>query len=140
MNTYIISDLKEIRRTAADFIRNMDDATVFAFYGKMGVGKTTFIRAICEELGVEDAVNSPTFSIVNEYRSVATGALMYHFDFYRIQQLQEALEIGVEDYFDSGAFCFIEWPEHIDAILPDNTVHITLTEEQNGARIIRKLP
>jgi tRNA threonylcarbamoyladenosine biosynthesis protein TsaE len=138
VNTWIISDLNAIRQAAVNFIREMDHRTVFAFYGKMGVGKTTFIKAICEELGVEDVVNSPTFSIINEYRSAVTGELMYHFDFYRIQQLHEALDIGVEDYFDSGALCFIEWPEHIEALLPDDTVHIVLTEDETGARMIRE--
>ena len=111
MKTIQIKNLDTIREAAREFVANMDDRTVFAFRGSMGAGKTTFIKAICEELGVEDVINSPTFAIINEYRSTTTGELIYHFDFYRINKLSEAEDIGTEDYFYSGALCFIEWPE-----------------------------
>ena len=137
MHIIQIKSLENIRQAAIEFIRQMDDRTVFAFYGKMGAGKTTFIKALCEELGVEDVINSPTFAIINEYRSVATSELIYHFDFYRINKISEAQDISVEDYFYSGALCFIEWPEKIDSLLPDDTVHITIEEMEDGSREIK---
>jgi tRNA threonylcarbamoyladenosine biosynthesis protein TsaE len=131
-----VFSLETINETAKEFIRSMGDNTVFAFEGKMGAGKTTFIKAICEELGVEDVINSPTFSIINEYRSNETGELIYHFDFYRINKLSEAKEIGVEDYFYSGALCFLEWSENIEALLPYDTVKVTINELSDNKRII----
>ena len=125
--------LPEAART---FVRAIDQATVFAFYGKMGAGKTTFIKAVCEALGVTDVVNSPTFSIVNEYRSDTTGELIYHFDFYRIQRLEEVYDMGYEDYFYSGALCFIEWPELVEELLPGDAVKVTIEEQPDGSRII----
>ena len=116
MSIIKIENLDTIRQAAKEFIAGMDDRTVFAFYGNMGAGKTTFIKAICEELGVEDVINSPTFAIINEYRSDTTGELIYHFDFYRINKISEAEQIGTEDYFYSGALCFIEWPEKIGRV------------------------
>ena len=133
MNSLIIK-LDNIHQAANEFIRCMDGHTVFAFYGKMGVGKTTFIKAICEELGVKDMINSPTFAIINEYRNDKTGELIYHFDFYRINKLGEALEISVDDYFYSGALCFIEWPEIIESLLPDDTIYVTICENEEGSR------
>ena len=103
MLTITIDNLDNIREAAREFISQMGDATVFAFHGKMGAGKTTFIKAICEELGVEDVINSPTFAIINEYRS-ATGELIYHFDFYRINKTEEAYDFGYEDYFYAAFF------------------------------------
>jgi tRNA threonylcarbamoyladenosine biosynthesis protein TsaE len=126
--------LEDIRQAAYEFIQSMGDRTVFAFYGKMGAGKTTFIKAVCEELGVEDVINSPTFSIINEYRSEQTGELIYHMDFYRIDKLSEARDISVEDYFYSGALCLIEWPEKIESLLPEDTVRITIEESEDGGR------
>ena len=114
----LIKELNNIREAAAEFVKLMDGRSVFAFYGQMGAGKTTFIKAVCAELGIADTVNSPTFSIVNEYRSDSTGALVYHFDFYRIKKLEEVYDMGYEDYFYSGAPCFIEWPELIEELLP----------------------
>lgn len=131
-----INSLEEIHEAARTFIREMGDITVFAFYGKMGAGKTTFIKAVCECLGVEDVINSPTFAIVNEYRS-ETGELIYHFDFYRIQKLEEVYDMGYEDYFYSGALCFIEWPELIEEVLPGNAVKVEIAEEEDGSRSIR---
>ena len=111
----------------------MGDNTVFAMYGKMGAGKTTFTKAVCECLGVEDVINSPTFAIVNEYRS-DSGELIYHFDFYRIKKLEEVYDMGYEDYFYSGALCFIEWPELVEELLPGNTIKVTIEEVENGER------
>ena len=111
----------------------MGDNTVFAMYGKMGAGKTTFTKAVCECLGVEDVINSPTFAIVNEYRS-DSGELIYHFDFYRIKKLEEVYDMGYEDYFYSGALCFIEWPELIEELLPGNAIKVTIEEVENGER------
>ena len=125
--------LPEAART---FVRAIDQSTVFAFYGKMGAGKTTFIKAVCEALGVTDVVNSPTFSIVNEYRSDTTGELIYHFDFYRIQRLEEVYDMGYEEYFYSGALCFIEWPELVEALLPGDAVKVTIEEQPDGSRAI----
>lgn len=129
-----IHSLEEIHEAARRFIEAMGDNTVFAFYGKMGAGKTTFIKAICEELGVEDVITSPTFAIVNEYRSDTTGELIYHFDFYRIKKLDEVYDMGYEDYFYSGALCFIEWPELVEELLPGNTVKVSIEEVENGER------
>jgi tRNA threonylcarbamoyladenosine biosynthesis protein TsaE len=126
----------QLPEAAKQFVQAMDQNTVFAFYGKMGAGKTTFIKAICEELGVTDVINSPTFSIVNEYRSDTTGELIYHFDFYRIKKIEEVYDMGYEDYFDSGAVCFIEWPELIDDLLPGDAVKVSITEQEDGSRIV----
>lgn len=123
-----------IRQAAREFVEVMGDNTVFAFYGKMGAGKTTFIKAVCQELGVEDNITSPTFAIVNEYRSDIAGELIYHFDFYRIKKLEEVYDMGYEDYFYSGAVCFIEWPELIEELLPGNAVKVTIEEVTEGKR------
>ena len=112
-----INSLDNIKDAAREFIAAMGDNTVFAFYGKMGAGKTTFIKAICEYMGVSDVINSPSFSIINEYRA-ESGELIYHFDFYRINKVEEAYDFGYEDYFYCGALCFIEWPELIEELLP----------------------
>lgn len=136
MTTIKINNLDEIYQAAKEFIANMDNRTVFAFYGKMGVGKTTFIKAICEGLGVTDVINSPTFAIINEYRSESTAELIYHFDFYRINKLSEAEDIGTEDYFYSGALCFIEWPEKIEEMLPGDVVNVNIEENADGSRTV----
>lgn len=129
-----INDLASIRDAARRFVENIGESTVFAFYGKMGAGKTTFIKAVCEELGVEDVITSPTFAIVNEYRSDSTGELIYHFDFYRIKKIDEVYDMGYEDYFYSGALCFIEWPELVEDLLPGDAVMVKITEEADGSR------
>ena len=129
-----IQSLEQIQEAARQFIEAMGDNTVFAFYGKMGAGKTTFIKAVCEELGVTNVITSPTFAIVNEYRSDTNGELIYHFDFYRIKKLEEVYDMGYEDYFYSGALCFIEWPELVDELLPGGTVKVTIEETTDGAR------
>ena len=131
-----INSLDTIHEAAKQFIAAMEDNTVFAFYGKMGAGKTTFIKAICEELGVNDVINSPTFAIVNEYRSDETGELIYHFDFYRIKKLDEAYDMGCEDYFYSGAVCLIEWPELVEDLLPGNTVWVDIRVNDDQTRTI----
>lgn len=131
-----IQSLEHIHEAASQFIEAMGDNTVFAFYGKMGAGKTTFIKAVCEELGVEDVVTSPTFAIVNEYRSATTGELVYHFDFYRIKKLEEVYDMGYEDYFYCGAVCFIEWPELIEELLPGDAVKVTIDEQADGTRLL----
>ena len=107
-----IDSLDTIHEAAKEFLQNMGDGKVFAFYGKMGAGKTTFVKAICEELGVEDVITSPTFALVNEY-TAGDGSPVYHFDFYRIKKLDEVYDMGYEDYFYSGNLCFLEWPELI---------------------------
>ena len=124
---------EDIRQAAQQFVKAMGQDTVFAFYGKMGAGKTTFIKAVCEELGVEDTVTSPTFAIVNEYEA-ANGRPIYHFDFYRIKKLSEAYEMGCEEYFYSGHPCFIEWPELIEEVLPEETVNVTIEALADGER------
>ena len=136
MRTIKIESLDTIRQAAKEFIAGMDDRTVFAFRGNMGAGKTTFIKAICEELGVEDVINSPTFAIINEYRSATTGELIYHFDCYRLDKIEEAYDLGAEDYFASGALCFIEWPDKIEELLPYDCVNVHIAETENGARSI----
>ena len=131
-----INSLDSIHEAARQFIAAMGDNTVFAFYGKMGAGKTTFIKAVCEELGVTDVITSPTFAIVNEYRSEEAGELIYHFDFYRIKKLEEVYDMGYEDYFYSGALCFIEWPELIEDVLPGDAVKVYIDELEDGSRKI----
>ena len=132
-----IQSLESIHEAAREFIAAMGDNTVFALYGKMGAGKTTFVKALCEELGVSDVISSPTFAIVNEYRSDETGELIYHFDFYRINKLIEVYDMGYEDYFYSGALCFIEWPELVEELLPGDAVKVTIEELEDGSRVIR---
>lgn len=134
-----IQDLGKIREAAREFISQIGQHTVFAFYGKMGAGKTTFIKAICEELGVEDVITSPTFAIVNEYEltsHLSPLTTVYHFDFYRIKKIEEVYDMGYEDYFYSGSLCFIEWPELIEDLLPDDAVRVTIEEQPDGSRLI----
>ena len=130
-----IDSLENIHEAAREFIENMGENNVFAFYGKMGAGKTTFIKAICEEQGVEDVITSPTFAIVNEYSDI-DGDPIYHFDFYRIKKLEEVYDMGYEDYFDSGYLCLLEWPELIEELLPEDAVKVTITELEDGTREI----
>ena len=136
--TINISTVDDLGRAASEFVNAMGDATVFAFHGEMGAGKTTFINALAHALGVEeDVTNSPSFSLVNEYRSDTTAELIYHFDLYRLDSLEEAMDIGIEDYFDSGAVCLIEWPDLINDILPDDTVDVYITVNDDGSRTMR---
>ena len=155
-----IQSIETIREAAREFINHIGEHRVFAFYGKMGAGKTTFVKAICEELGVEDVITSPTFAIVNEYTaspnpseggegladkgdastsspSGRSGEVaIYHFDFYRIKRLEEVYDMGYEEYFYSGALCFIEWPELIEPLLPDDAVRVIIEEQADGTRTV----
>ncbi len=135
VNKITISSLADVDRAAKEFVSLIDQSTVFAFVGEMGAGKTTFISAVCRALGVEDdPTSSPSFAIVNEYRSSTTAELIYHFDLYRLETLEDALEIGIEDYFDSGCLCFIEWPERVFDILPEDAVRVDVKVLDDGAR------
>ena len=129
----IIKSLDQIEQAARIFVQNIGTRKVFAFYGKMGAGKTTFIKAVCRALGVEDVITSPTFAIVNEYTD-ATGSPVFHFDFYRIKKLEEVYDMGYEDYFYSHNLCFLEWPELIEDILPDDAVRVSIEELPDGCR------
>lgn len=130
-----IQDLDHIHEAAKTFVEHMQPGRVYAFYGKMGAGKTTFIKAICDELGVDDVVNSPTFAIVNEYTS-GKGEPIYHFDFYRIKNLEEVFDMGYEDYFYSGNLCLLEWPELIESILPEDAITVKIAVEEDGSRTV----
>jgi tRNA threonylcarbamoyladenosine biosynthesis protein TsaE len=131
---FFIADINEIQKTAIDFLKNFPNQKIFAFHGDLGAGKTTFIKALCEKLGVKDQMSSPSFSIVNEYNS-ENGNSIYHFDLYRLKSPQEAFDIGMEEYLYSGNYCFIEWPERAEGILPEETVHVKMVVE-DGRRII----
>ena len=133
-----INSLSEISTAAKQFVAAMGDNTIFAFYGHMGAGKTTFIKAICEELGVKDVITSPTFAIVNEYTD-GQGEPVYHFDFYRIKKQEEVYDIGFEDYVESGSVCLMEWPELIEDILPADTVKSSITEQPDGSRLVESM-
>lgn len=131
-----IKDLSEIDAAARQFLSAIDGHELVAFYAPMGAGKTTFTTAICRALGVDgDAVSSPTFAIVNEYRT-AKGDPVYHFDFYRIDRISEALDIGFYDYIDSGCLCLMEWPENIEEIIPDETLRVHIAVAGDGSRIV----
>jgi len=131
-----IKSLGDISEAARNFIDQMGAHNVFLFYGSMGAGKTTFIKAICEELGVKEVINSPTFAIINEY-STQQGDPIFHFDFYRINKIEEAFDFGYEDYFYSGNLCFIEWPEKIKELIPPDAIAVHITEMLGGEREIR---
>lgn len=133
----IIKSLEDIDEAARTFAANMGDSRVFAFYGSMGAGKTTFIKALCRHMGVDDVITSPTFSIVNEYHRAGGSGIIYHFDFYRIKRLDEVYDMGYEEYFYSGSPCFIEWPELIEDLLPEDAVKVTIGETEGGARTVR---
>ncbi len=128
-----IESLDNIQAAAQEFIAQMGENRIFAFYGSMGAGKTTFVKALCEALGVTDTVNSPTFAIVNEY-DTPSGRPIYHFDFYRIKRLAEVYDMGYEDYFYGRGLCFIEWPELIEELLPEDTVCVHIEELPDGRR------
>jgi tRNA threonylcarbamoyladenosine biosynthesis protein TsaE len=128
-----IQTLGDLQEAARQFVAAMQDRKIFAFYGAMGAGKTTFIKALCEALGVTDQVTSPTFAIVNEYQGREP---IYHFDFYRIKRLEEAYDLGFEEYCYSGRLCLIEWPELIEELLPDDTVRVTIDVLPDGSRTV----
>ena len=131
-----IPDLAGLDKAAETFLNEIGDNKLIAFYAPMGAGKTTFTTAVCKALGVsEDAVSSPTFAIVNEYRS-ATGEPVFHFDFYRIEKATEALDIGLYEYLDSGALCLMEWPENIEDLLPQETLKVSISVNPDGSRLL----
>ena len=131
-----ITSLEDIKTAAQQFIDHIDGNTVFAFYGSMGAGKTTFIKAVCECLGVKEVITSPTFAIVNEYQAEKIQKTIYHFDFYRIKKLEEVYDMGYEDYFYSGSLCFLEWPELIEEILPLDVIKVKIEEQTDGSRTV----
>ena len=130
-----LSYLSALQKSARLLLNNFPDERIFAFYGAMGAGKTTFIKAICHELGSNDYVTSPTFALINEY-STTEGSVIYHFDFYRIKKLEEAFDLGYEDYIYSGNYCFIEWPEMIEQLLPEGIVEVRIKEGDKGVRLV----
>ena len=137
MKTLTIPSLDALPQAAREFINSLGDRTVITFKGEMGAGKTTFINELCRQLGVEtDATSSPTFALVNEYRSDTTAELIYHFDLYRLEDLDEAMDMGIEDYLDCGALCLIEWPDVIDPLLPTDVVEASLTVNPDGSRTL----
>ncbi len=125
-----------LEEAAARFVEAVGDKRHFAFRGEMGVGKTTFISALCKVLGMVDEASSPTFSIVNEYWDGEGKPAVYHFDFYRIESPEEAMDLGLDNYYESGCWCLMEWPERVDAFLPDDVVDVTLREEEDGSRVL----
>jgi tRNA threonylcarbamoyladenosine biosynthesis protein TsaE len=138
MNTYIAQNINDLSKISKEFIADNNSNKIFAFYGKMGAGKTTFIKELCKSLGSDDIVTSPTFAIVNEYQTPKNGKI-FHFDFYRIESEEEAFDIGFEDYIYQDNYCFIEWPERIENLLPKNFTKVIITEEINGNRTIHLL-
>ncbi len=136
MSTFIIDSLENIEEVAKQFIDKYREHRIMAFYGEMGVGKTTFIKALCKVMDIEDEANSPSFAIVNEYHSKNDEIIIYHFDFYRLKNIEEALDIGYEEYIYSGNYCFMEWPEKIEPLLPDNRLDVVIKENDNGSRTI----
>lgn len=131
-----VPSLSALPKAAAQFLKEIGENRLIAFYAPMGAGKTTFTTALCHLLGVrEDAVSSPTFAIVNEYKA-SSGEMIYHFDFYRISRLEEALDIGLYDYLDSGNLCLMEWPENIESLLPEETLKVLVSVNSDGSRTI----
>lgn len=130
-----INSIDEIQQAAETFINHFRNERIFAFYGKMGAGKTTFIKALCRQLGSTDPITSPTFALVNEY-STSENERIFHFDFYRIKNMEEALDIGFDDYIYSGKYCFMEWPENIEALLPENIVEVKINVLDSSGRAI----
>ncbi len=132
--TFTAQSIKDLPKIAAEIIPLLNDHPVVAFYGAMGVGKTTFIKALCNKMGVDDTVNSPSFSIINEYRT-KEGRTIFHFDFYRLRNEEELLDLGYEDYFYGGNICLLEWPEKIDNYLPEKLLILNLEEQPDGSRV-----
>ncbi len=130
-----IPTTQSLPQAATEFLQAIGNAKLLAFYGAMGVGKTTFVKALCEAMGVQDVVNSPTFAIVNEYTD-AKGEAVYHFDFYRIKKQAELFDLGFDNYLDSGCFCLMEWPELVEELLPDDTLRIQIVEQADGSRLL----
>ena len=136
VQTFTINGLEEYPQAAKWFTQFLQQGRIFAFFGKMGSGKTTFIKSLCEELGVEDTINSPTFAIVNEYEDRDANTI-YHFDFYRIKSLAEVYNMGYEEYFYSNAYCFLEWPELVEELLPEEHIRVDITENSDGTRELK---
>ncbi len=134
MNTILLHSTADIPQAVQTFMEQTRGCNIFAFIAPMGTGKTTFITALCRALGVEDVMNSPTFAIVNEYALPNTDKVIYHMDCYRFNSLDDALNLGFSDYFDSGNYCFVEWPEVIAPLLPEETLYVLMQEEENGVR------
>jgi len=130
-----VRSVKELRKLSETILSEFSEQRVFAFFGKMGAGKTTFIQAFCETLGSGDIVTSPTFALINEYRAPRFPAI-FHFDFYRIKNVEEAFDLGYEDYFFSGDYCLIEWPEKIESLLPEKYVEVKIEVQEDDSRII----
>lgn len=133
--TITIRDISDLDRAAEEFLEKIGESRLVAFYAPMGAGKTTFTTAICRRLGVTDAVCSPTFTIINEYMT-SSGEPMYHFDFYRINKLSEAMDIGLEDYLYSGCLCIMEWPENVEELLPEKTLRVRIAVNPDGSRTL----
>lgn len=133
--TIIVNHLSDLDSAAKELLAHCNPEKIFAFHGEMGVGKTTLIKSLCHQLGVSTPITSPSFSLINEYQN-RDGEKIYHFDFYRIRNPSEAFDLGYEDYFYGPSYCFIEWPEKIQKLIPKSCVNIAMTEE-NGKRIIR---
>lgn len=131
----IVKDKRHLHSAAKTFLEHATGSRIFAFYGAMGAGKTTFIKAICETIGTSDIISSPTFTLVNEYRALNCEPI-YHIDFYRIKKLEEVFDFGVEEYLSGESYCFIEWPELAEQILPEETVNVSITSSDDGTRII----
>jgi tRNA threonylcarbamoyladenosine biosynthesis protein TsaE len=134
MDSILIDNLSALPSAAESFIKKMNGHSVFAFYGEMGAGKTTFIKEVCQQLGVDENITSPSFALVNEYIS-SNGESIYHFDCYRLKGVEEAIDIGAEEYFYSGNLCFIEWPERIEDLLPPETIEVHITVDNNRRTI-----
>ncbi len=132
----IIKNKSHLQAGAKQFLKLTSGKKIFAFYGAMGAGKTTIIKAICEAIGVQDVVTSPTFTIVNEYRSLSQESI-YHIDFYRIKKTDEVFDFGIEEYLTSGSYCFMEWPELVEGILPKETVNVRITVDEHEQRILK---
>jgi len=135
MDSIVLKSLSDLNIVADKFLHLMKGKKVFAFFGPMGVGKTTFIKALCNELGVIEIVTSPTFALINEYQT-GSNDIVYHFDFYRIEKIEEVYDFGYEDYFYSGNYCFIEWPEKVAELLPEDVVYVNIVENSDGSRTI----
>ncbi len=135
MFSQIVKSLEELEGVAEELLKHFNEDRVFAFYGKMGAGKTTFIQAICRKLGSDDNVTSPTFALINEYNTAGKDSI-FHFDFYRINDLEEAFDLGYEDYVYSGSYCLIEWPEMIESLLPEKHVEVKIEVQEDDSRLI----
>ncbi|MDE5851155.1 MAG: tRNA (adenosine(37)-N6)-threonylcarbamoyltransferase complex ATPase subunit type 1 TsaE [Muribaculaceae bacterium] len=133
----IIKDMEDLPRAAAEFLKAIGDSKVIALRGKMGAGKTTLVAELMRQMKMDEEASSPTFAIVNEYSSSETGQTVYHFDFYRLESPAEAYDIGIEDYWDSGNLCLMEWTENIEDILPEETLFVEIEEREDGARVVR---